>query len=137
MIMKGIDFRKATCAGSAALVLLAGSACQELQVTNLVEADRERATGNPTDVQAFIGGAFYPTFFNANHTNSQVLYLFPIAGAEFVSTMAGANTLLFWEDVVEPRRPHDNGAILSVGNGPAGPRNFWADAHRSNTVAYD
>jgi hypothetical protein len=136
-MLREFDIRRAARAGTAALALIAGGACQDLQVTNLVDADRERATGNPTDVQAFIGGAFYPTFFNANHTNSQALYLFPIAGAEFVSTMSGANTLLFWEDVLEPRRPHDNGAILSVGNGPAGPRNFWADVHRSNTVAYD
>ncbi len=118
-------------------LFLAASACQDLQVDNLVDPDRERATSNPEDVQAFIGGAFYPTFYEALHDITQAISLFPTKGGEMTATMAGQGTLLQWEDLVEPGQPQDNGAVLSLGNGPHGPRMFWADVTSAATVAYD
>lgn len=133
-----IEFRKAGRSLALALaMLLAGSGCQDLEVVNLVEPDRERAMANPGDVDAFIGGAFHPPFFNAIQRITQAVYLFPIAAAEFTATMSGGGTLLWYEDIAEPIRPHDNGAVLSLGNGPHGPRNFWADVTRANSIAYD
>ncbi len=127
--------------GARALVLLAAAVlvagCQDLAVQNLVEPDRERATANSADVEAFMGGAFHPPFFNALHRINQAVNLWPIAGAEFTATMSGGGTLLWYDDVREPRVPHDNGAVLSLGNGPHGPRNFWADVIRANSIAYD
>jgi hypothetical protein len=117
--------------------VLVASGCQELQVENLVEPDRERATANSSDVEAFVGGAFHPPFFNAIHRIGQAVNLWPIAGAEFTATMAGGGTLLWYEDIIEPRVQHDNGAVLSLGNGPHGPRNFWSDVTRANSIAYD
>jgi hypothetical protein len=134
--VKRKDLNRITGAVAGAL-LLAVTACQELEVTNLVEADRERATANPTDVQAFIGGAYLTTLHAPTQTTTQVVSLFPIAGSEMTATMAGQGTLLWWEDVVEPRKPHDNGAILSVGNGPHGPRNFWDAVTRAASISYD
>jgi hypothetical protein len=121
----------------AGALLLAASACQDLQVTNLVEADRERATANPTDVQAFIGGAYLGAMHAPTQTTSAVVSIFPVAGSEMTATLAGQGTLLWWEDLLEPRKPHDNGAILSVGNGPQGPRDYWAGVTRANSIAYD
>lgn len=118
-------------------LVVAASGCMDLQVDNLLNPDRERATGNPSDVEAFIGGAFHPPFFNAIHRITQAVYLFPPAGSEFTATYTGGGTLLWYDELKEPRLPHDNGASLSIGNGPWGPRFFWADVTRANTVAYD
>ena len=120
-----------------AAVALMATACQELGVENLVEPDRRRATANAADVEAFVGGAFHPPFFNALHRISQAVNLFPIGASEFTATMTGGGTLLWYADVQEPRIPLDNGAVLSLGNGPFGPRNYWADVIRANSIAYD
>ncbi|MQA91685.1 MAG: RagB/SusD family nutrient uptake outer membrane protein [Gemmatimonas sp.] len=117
--------------------VLALTACQDLEVENLVAPDRERATGNPLDVQSFVGGGFFPPFFEGIHDDVQVVSLFPFASAEFTATMDGQDTLLQWEDLVEPRGVHDNGVVLSQGNGPQGPRDFWATATRASSIAYD
>lgn len=126
--------------GVAGLILsstLLSAACQDLEVPNLVEPDRARATANPADVEAFIGGAFHPPFFNAIHRITQAVYLFPVAASEFTATFTGGGTLLWYDEIKEPRIPHDNSPSLSIGNGPWGPRFFWRDVTRANTVAYD
>jgi hypothetical protein len=136
--------RKATEARTAAgriwvmaALLLAAAGCMDLEVENLLAPDRERATRNPADVEAFIGGAFHPPFFNAIHRRTQAVYLWPVAGSEFTATYVGGGTLLWYDEIKEPRIAHDNGASLSIGNGPWGPRFFWADVTKANTVAYD
>jgi len=117
-------------------VWIGASACQELQVDNLVDADRERATANPADVEAFIAGAFHPPLWNGLHTITQLTNLLP-AVSEFTGTFTGGGTLLWWADLQEPRIPLDNGAVLSLGNGPHGPRNFWTQVTRAASVASD
>lgn len=126
------------------IAFLGMAACQDLQVENLVNPDRERATANPADVEAFIAGAFYPAMFQALHATGTgtaaggpIISAFPLIGSEFTATMAGFNTQLWWDDVKEPRVRHDNGAFISVGNGPHGPRAFWALSGRSGSIAYD
>jgi hypothetical protein len=120
------------------LILLSATACQELQVENLVEPDRERATANPGDVEAFIGGAFHPPMWEALHRTIQTVTLWPQAGPEFTATYSPAgDTELRFEDVLEPRRPHNNFATISLGNGPHGPRNTWANVTRANSIAFD
>jgi len=117
-------------------VWIGASACQELQVDNLVDADRERATANPADVEAFIAGAFHPPLWNGLHNITQATYLWP-AVSEFTATFQAGGSLLWWADLQEPRIPLDNGPVLSVGNGPWGPRNFWTQVTRSASVASD
>ena len=121
----------------AAALVLATAGCMDLEVENLLAPDRERATRNPADVEAFIGGAFHPPFFNAIHRRTQAVYLWPVAGSEFTATYVGGGTLLWYDEIKEPRIAHDNGASLSIGNGPWGPRFYWADVTQANTVAYD
>jgi hypothetical protein len=128
----------------AMLTLIAVGGCQDLNVENLVNPDRERATGNPSDVEAFIGGAFFPSFWQALHgtgtgtaVGGPIASAFPLIASEFTSTMSGNNTLLWWDDVKEPRVRHDNGAFISVGNGPHGPRAYWTLTGRSGSIAFD
>ncbi len=125
-------------------LLLGATACQDLAVDNLVNPDRERATTNALDVEAFIGGALYPSMWQALHATGTgtavggpIVSAFPLIASEFTATMAGYNTLLWWDDVKEPRVRHDNGAFISVGNGPSGPRNFWTLSGRAGSIAYD
>jgi hypothetical protein len=123
-----------------ALLLAIGltvAGCQDLNVENLISPDRRRATANATDVEAFIGGAFFPSFWAAIHGNGTIATHFPNAASEFTMTGAGQGTLLWWEDLREPRRRHDNGALISVGNGPHGPRLFWSNVGRTNSIAHD
>jgi hypothetical protein len=127
-----------------AALLLGATACQDLQVDNLINPDRTRATGNPGDLEAFIGSAFFPTMFaslhgrlnNTTSTNSNLVNGFPLIGSEFTATLMG-NTLLMWNDFKEPRERHDNGALISVGNGPHGPRQFWASSNTAASIAFD
>ncbi|MEX1258716.1 MAG: hypothetical protein WEG36_13965 [Gemmatimonadota bacterium] len=122
----------------AALVVLAGaSGCLELDIPNLNDADAARAAGNAEDVQAFIGGAFYPTMWNALHDDQQTTAAWPVAASESTATMSGLTTQLFWEELREPRGLHDNGVILSIGNGPQGARDYWAWVNETASVAYD
>jgi hypothetical protein len=132
------DARKVTGRLSLTLALaFLAAGCMDLEVENLLAPDRERATRNPADVEAFIGGAFHPPFFNAIHRRTQAVYLWPVAASEFTASFVGGGTLLWYDEIKEPRIPHDNGASLSIGNGPWGPRFFWADVTQANTVAYD
>ena len=125
-------------------LLLAAAGCQDLAVDNLVDPNRERATTNPLDVEAFIGGALYPSMWQSLHatgtttaTGGPIVSAFPLIASEFTATMAGYNTMLWWDDVKEPRVRHDNGAFISVGNGPSGPRDFWRLSGRAGSIAYD
>lgn len=114
-------------------------ACDDfLQVENVVDPDRERATGNPRDLEAFIAGAFFPPLWTALHDDEDGTAAFPLQAVEFTATMAGQNTLLQYADhAVEPRGVHDNGVVVSIGNGPQGPRDVWAHVTESNSIAHD
>jgi hypothetical protein len=134
MIFTRIDRRL----GLLGALLVTASACQDLQVENLIAPDRERATANPLDVQAFVGGAFFPTYFNVLHDNESTAAAWFAPGAGMTATWDGQDTQLQYQDhLAEPRIAHDNGIVLSQGNGPEGPRNFWRLATSSATVAYD
>lgn len=115
--------------------LLGANACRDLQIDNVVNPDRARATGNARDLEAFIGGAFYQPLFQALHTNAASLAGWPLIGAELTGT--GEGVPFRWNDFKEPRVVHDNGAIISVGDGPHGPRLFWASSNAAASIVYD
>jgi hypothetical protein len=98
--------------------------------------DRARATANPNDVRALIGGAFFPTFITAQNT-SLAINLWAFAAADMTATLAGSQDQQQWEDLMEPRRLHNNGAQISQGVGPHGPRNYWAAIGRTQNIAYE
>lgn len=126
-------------AGRAALgiTMLAAAACQDLQIDNLTNPDRQRATANPNDVEAFIGSIFNPSVWTALHSNGTIATHFPNVASEFTMTGAGQGTLPWWEDLREPRQRHDNGALISLGNGPHGPRLLWANLGKAAAIAND
>lgn len=132
----GNTIKKVTRGWVLGAALLASAACQDLQVDNTTAPDRARATANPNDVQALIGGLFYPTFYNAINT-SLAVNLWPYAASEFTASLAGTNTFLWYLDLVEPRIQHNNGAVIPQSNGPHGPRNYWSAIGRASAIAYD
>ncbi len=81
-----------------AVIALAGAACQDLEVENLLQADRDRATENAGDVESFIAGGFHPPLWNGLHNITQATYLWP-AASEFTATFQGGGTLLWWDDL--------------------------------------
>jgi len=138
------QFTKGSRAAVIGGILAIAAGCQDLDVENLVNADRDRATSNASDVEAFIGGAFFPAMFRSLHATAaneaqggSILAAFPLIASEFTATLAGNNTLLWWDDFKEPRVRHDNGPLISVGNGPAGPRDFWRLTGQAGSVAFD
>lgn len=116
--------------------LLAAAGCQDLQVDNISAPDRNRATANPNDVEAFIGGLLYPTFHNAMNV-SLAVNLFPYAASEFTSSLDGTNSFLHYLDLVEPRIQHNNGAVIPQSNGPHGPRFYWAAIGTVASIAHE
>ncbi len=120
----------------AAAGFLAMASCQDLQVDNINAPDRDRATANPNDVQAFIGGLFFPSFHSAMNV-SLAVNLFPYAASEFTSSLSGTNSFLHYLDLVEPRIEHNNGAVIPQSNGPHGPRNYWAEIGTVASIAHE
>lgn len=123
---------RATVAGVA---LLGVTACHG-DVDNLNAPDRGRATQNPTDVQAFIGGLFYPSLHNALNV-SLAINTFAHGSAVYTATLSGSQDQQQYEEIMEPRRIHNNGAHISQSVGPHGPRQYWAAIGRAQSIAYD
>jgi len=125
--------------GAVLITTLATWGCDDfLSVDNLNAPGREAATQNALDLQAFMAGAFYPDMWSALHNDAQAEAAFPLQGVEFTATMAEQGTLLQYNDhVAEPRGVHDNGVVVSLGNGPQGPRDVWATVHGVNSVVHD
>jgi hypothetical protein len=115
--------------------LLGMTACHG-DVVNPNDPDRARATVNPSDVEAFIGGLYYPSFHNAMNT-SLAINTFAHGSSVFTATLAGSQDQQQYEEIMEPRRIHNNAAHISQSVGPHGPRNFWAAIGRVQSIAYD
>ncbi len=106
-----------------ALAVVVGVAvgCQDLDIVNTNDPDRERALANPEDLQSLIAGAFN-IWFAAVHAESASNH-FTNYATEFTST---TNLWGYWTEAQEPRGPHGNLVSIPAGIGPHGPRNLWA-----------
>jgi hypothetical protein len=113
----------------------------DLEVENLIFPDRDRALSDARDLEALIGGIFYPTFHNAwndaGSNQAQLTRLFPPASSEMTAGLNQPDLIQQFNDLVEPRRPHDNTPDISAGVGPHGPRNLWAGLGTAATQAYN
>ncbi|HEX7051441.1 MAG TPA: hypothetical protein VF188_14635 [Longimicrobiales bacterium] len=88
---------------SAVLVLIAG-ACQDLDVVNLNNPDRERALAEPGDVEALIGSTWVG-WWNRMVNASSLYLVMPTVADEGTATYANAASL---ELSSEPRPPFNN-----------------------------
>src|SRR5690606_10944972 len=105
-------------------------------VDNVIAPDREGATANPDDMQAFIGGILYPTLhatWNGNHETR----VWTPQSSEMTATLSGTGDQQIYADIREPRPAHDNTPDISAGVGPHGPRNFWAGLGTASNIAYE
>ena len=122
--------------------LLASAGCQDLNVTNTIDADRERALADAASVQALIGGAFYPNFFRPVHgsdggLSGLVVSLWGDAAADFTATLAGTTSAVWYLDLTEPRPPLENAASICSTICQHGPRDYWSRIQRVSSIAYD
>lgn len=134
--------KRAVRSGALLLFLLGGTACQDLLVENTIAPDRKRALGNESDAQAFIGAAFYPSFFRPVHgvdggLSGLTVTLFGYAGADMTATLGGTTTSVQFGDLAEPRRPHTNSATICSTICEWGPRDFWARINSAASISYD
>jgi hypothetical protein len=123
-------------------VLAVTAGCQDLKVENLIEPDRDRALSNPSDVQALIGGGFFPNFFRPVHgtdggLSGLVISLWGYASSDFTSTLAGTGSAVYYLDLIEPRRVHPNAAVICSTICEWGPRDYWARIGSSASILYD
>ncbi|NNK61761.1 MAG: hypothetical protein HKO98_01010 [Gemmatimonadetes bacterium] len=93
------------------LLAVAGTACADLEVTNLNNPDRDRAISTPGDVENLIAGAY---------TNVWAVIHYSYPGAAF-STAADAHSSSWgnWgmrDSGWEPRRPYNNDPSYSYNN---------------------
>lgn len=84
------------------LALTAG--CQDLDVVNLNNPDRERALTEPGDMETLIASS-WTQFWTTTNTSQQRVWPGAVYGMEFTTTIANNGILQF---VQEPRRQFDN-----------------------------
>jgi hypothetical protein len=138
----GTKYRGARAGVIAGALILAGTGCQDLFVPNEIEPDRERALGNPSDVEAFIGAAYFPSFFRPLHgsdggLSGLVVSHFTYAGADMTSTLGGTASVTYFNDLMEPRQPHNNAATICSTICEWGPRDFWGRINSAASIPYD
>jgi hypothetical protein len=90
--------------GAAAGALLAIAACQDLNVPNTNDPDRDRALANPADVEALVGSQFL-VFFNRLTNRTAVYDPVPLMADEMTGTYANDGAL---EISSEPRVEFNN-----------------------------
>lgn len=123
-------------------LLLMGTACQDLFVQNNIEPDRDRALGNPSDVEAFIGAAFYPSFFRPvtgtdGGLSGLTVFSFQYAAPDISSTMSGPITAVWHLDHIEPRRELNNNPTICSTICEWGPRDYWGRISNAASIPYD
>lgn len=138
--------RQAGAAARAGIVLVGTlavtTACVDLSVPNLIEPDRERALGNPSDAEAFIGASFFPSFFRPLHgtdggLSALAISLWTYGSADMTATMSGTNSAVWYLDIDEPRREHNNAATICSTICEWGPRDYWVRISSASSIPYD
>jgi hypothetical protein len=94
------------------LLVLLTAACQELAVTNPNEADRVRATKEPTSVESFVSSAFRTWWEVAGH-NDYPSWAFSTMSHEITSSFADFGQ---FETSAEPRSAWNNSPVSQRNN---------------------
>jgi hypothetical protein len=111
------SFKKIT---AACLVMISAIGCQDLDVVNENQPDRERALSSPVDVEALAGSNFVILYTRLHRSDSWINPLSPMAD-EFTATYANNATL---EVANEPRLQLNNTPGTSASDIS---RNGWSD----------
>jgi hypothetical protein len=113
---------------------LVGVGCQDLQVTNPNNPDRDRAISNPADVENLIAGT-YATLWNPLHDYASAALLWSAWGREGTTTsQVGA----IWVSATqEPAQAISNDSNQNPSTGLIGPPQAWLDFHRVASNAND
>ncbi len=112
-----------------ALLAMAGTACADLEVTNLNDPDRARAIATPNDVESLISGAYSSVW-------STIHYSYP---GSALSTAADAHSSSWgnWgmrDFGWEPRKEYDNDPAYSYNNVAETP---WSDLYGALAAVRD
>jgi hypothetical protein len=129
--------------GALGALLCFGTACQDLTVPNLNEADRDRSLANAASVEALIGGSFFPNFFRPTQgsdggLSGLVVSLFSYVASDFTSTLGSPATSAVWYlDLTEPRPPLENAPSICSTICQHGPRDYWGRIQKVPSLAND
>jgi len=126
-------------------VLLATTACQDLNVVNEVDPDRARILGSAEELEVLVGGSVLPNLYAplSGWTGTGfalaglITSLWPLQAAEFSASMAGNLSAQWHLDLLEPRQPHQNAPVIAGTIGPWGPRTYWAMMGVATASPYD
>lgn len=113
-----------------ALALLIGGACQELEVTNPNEPDRDRATRQPAATESFVASSFRPWWRRAGH-DDYPSWAFSTMANEITSGFADFGQL---ELSAEPRSAWNNSPVNARNLVTEGP---WYDLYAAISAAND
>ena len=128
--------------GALAVVALVGAGCQDLEVENLLEPDRERAAANPSDVLALVGGGFWPNWFRPVHgvdggLSGVAISLYVLLGSEMTATLSGGTSAQWVVESREPRPPLENSAVICSTICQWGPRDLWGRLGTAMSIPFD
>lgn len=113
---------------------LVGAGCQDLQVNNPNDPDRDRAINNPTDVENLIAGTF-PIFWNPLHDYASAALLWSAWAQEGTTTSQVGG---IWANATQqPANAINNEPNQNASTGLIGPPQAWNDFHRVVSNAND
>jgi len=128
--------------GALAVVAFVGVGCQDLNVENLLEPDRERAAANPSDVLALVGGGYWPNWFRPMHgvdggLSGVAISLYMLIGSDMMGTLSGTTSAQWVVESQEPRPPLENSAVICSTICQWGPRDFWGRLGTAMSIPFD
>ncbi len=134
--------RLARTLGALMLVGVLGAGCQDLNVENLLEPDRERAAANPSDVLSLIGGGFWPNWFRPVHgvdggLSGTAVSLYMLISADMTGTLSGPTSAQWIVESREPRPPLENSPVICSTICQWAPRDFWGRLGTAMSIPFD
>lgn len=110
-------------AGAVAVLGVVG--CQDLDIVNTNNPDRDVALGNPADVETLISSS-WRVYFNAIHNTTNINYLYPAISTEVVSP---SNERALVTQSAVPRIPFNNSPFATTLTDPLGAGDSWREWH--------
>ncbi|MEO5511242.1 MAG: hypothetical protein ABIS27_11490 [Longimicrobiales bacterium] len=94
------------------LLIVATTACQDLEVVNPNEPDAERALAQPGDVEGLVATSWVTAFWGRTQGSASTVNALPLVADEFSGTYANNGAL---EMSSEPRVPYNNDPLADAG----------------------
>jgi starch-binding outer membrane protein, SusD/RagB family len=100
--------------------------CQDLDITNINNPDRDVALANPVDVEALISSS-WRVYFTSIHNTLNINYMYPAMSTEVTSS--SNERALFTQSAI-PRIAFNNSPFATTLTDPIGVRDSWRAWHQ-------